>query len=139
MLQNRTIKCGENWAKKSKLLSFLELRMRPSGGRSQNQIHQHCNWPTLKHTQVHKGRRQKREYFTVRLTVRVRCFVISSEGFIWLLFVIVDWLKQILTKKKVFGPFVWPFGWVKMSIASSNKHDNGTKKAMMRSALNMHF
>ena len=32
-----------------------------------------------------------------------------------------------------------PLGWVKISFANSSKHNNGTKKAMMRSALNMHF
>ena len=47
-------------------------------------------------------------------------------------------LKLILTKKD-FWPSVWPFGWVKTSIASSNKRGNGAKKAMTRSASNMHF
>ena len=45
-------------------------------------------------------------------------------------------------QKKFFDPLFDPykdFGWVTMSISSSNNRDNGTKNAMMRSALNMHF
>ena len=52
------------------------------------------------------------------------------------------WVETIFDPKKVFDPMFDPFkdlGWVKMSISSSNKRDNGTKKARTRSALNMHF
>ena len=52
------------------------------------------------------------------------------------------WFETNFDQKKFFYPLFDPFkdfGWVKMSFASSNKRDNGTKKAMMGSALNMHF
>ena len=65
---------------------------------------------------IDKGSRQKKNgYFTVRLTVRVDppplrsahlCFF--SEGCIRLLFMIIQKLKQILTKKKFFDPLFDP-------------------------------
>ena len=54
-------------------------------------------------------------------------------GFWWY----ISWNK--VWPKKTFWPPLAPLGWVKMSIANSSKHDNGTKNAMMRSASNMHF
>ena len=68
------------------------------------------------------------------------CFF--SEGYIWLRFMIIHSLKLILTQKKFLDHLYDPikdFGWVKMSISSSYKRDNGTKIAMMRSALNSIF
>ena len=59
--------------------------------------------------------KKKPGYFTVRLTVRVDpppygqlICVFFSEGCIRLLFMIIQKLKQILTKKKFFDPLFDP-------------------------------
>ena len=41
--------------------------------------------------------------------------------------------------KKIVDLLTLTLGWVKMSITNSSKHVNGDKKAMIKSALNMHF
>ena len=65
-------------------------------------IDEGCNF----HLKLKGSRQKKHGYFTVRLTVRVdpppltvSCFVIFSEGRIWLWFMIIHELKRILTKK----------------------------------------
>ena len=62
------------------------------------------------------SKKKKHGYFTVRLTVRVdpprppygQLICVFSEGCIWLLFMNIHKLKQILTKKKCFDPLFDP-------------------------------
>ena len=64
-------------------------------------------------------------------------FTIAIAGVLWFfirgtfdicLWLYVSWNKFLTNK--VFWPFVWPFGWVKMSITNSRKHYNKIKNAM---------
>ena len=79
----------------------------------------------------------KKKYFTTRLLQsgpppygQVFC-----DSFLGVhLTSVYDYIKTNFDTKK---PFFLLFGWVKMFIVNRSKHDNGTKKAMMRSALNM--
>ena len=97
-----------------------------------------------------KGSHQKKNgYFTVRLTVRVdppppygQLFCDFFWGAHLTLVYDYTWVETNFDQKKFFDPLFDPykdFGWVTMSISSSNNRDNGTKNAMMWSALIMHF
>ena len=90
---------------------------------------------------------QKNGYLRVRLTERVDPPPPSRLGVLWVflrgtfdscLWLYMSWNKFLPTKCFI-CPFFWPFGRGKMSIANSSKKDNGTKKAMMRTALITHF
>ena len=93
---------------------------------------------TWKHTSLcllNTKRKSWMSVFSVEEVLNVNLRHVNYWGLRLTLVYDYTWVETNFDQKKVF----WPFGSLKMSIASSNKRDSGTKKAIMRSALNMHF